>query len=145
MNGQCSIKAHKPIHRCYFNIMFSLYWSEKVDKKYGELCGTRRRPFKNAFTVEVKGDSDFSHICSKCKGGYKNSWKSDIKSTLSYIPHKKLKSHCVLFFGVVYTPCPEWWRIPKWSKTAQTGNSKTPRFSEPIKWQFPYHCFSALR
>lgn len=100
MNGQCSIKAHKPIHRCYFNILFSLYWSEKVDKKYGELCGTRRRPFKNTFTVEVKGDSDFSHICSKCKGGYKNSWKSDIKSTLSYIPHKKLNP--IVFYFLVW-------------------------------------------
>lgn len=67
MAGQCSIKAHKPIHRCYSNTLFSLYLSKKVDKKYGELRGTRRGPFKNTFTGEVKGDGDFSHICSKCK------------------------------------------------------------------------------
>lgn len=53
---------------------------------------------KNTFTVGVKGDSDFSRFCSKCKSDYKNGRASDMKSTLSYIPYKdKLKPHCVLF------------------------------------------------
>lgn len=89
MTGQYSIKAHKPIHKCYSNTLFSLYWSEKVDRRYGELCHTRRELLKTTFTLQVKGNSDISRICSRCNSEHNEGCTRDIKSTLSYTPTNK--------------------------------------------------------
>lgn len=104
MIGQYPIKAHKPIHKCYSNILFSLYWSEKIDRRYGELCHAGREFLKITFTLQVKGNSDISHTCTNVTVNTKKAAQETLKSHFHTSLLLKADIPLCSVFGVAYTP-----------------------------------------
>lgn len=119
--------------------MFSLYWSEKVDRKYGELCHTRRGSLKKHFHCTSKR-KHIAHIFAvNVTVNTKKRVQDRLKAYFHTSPSNKSRHPLCSVFGMVYTQWPEWW-----SKTVQTGNSKTTRLWDPYKLQLPYPYLSTL-